>query len=114
MFAAMREDSEKFARDTNAYATFQNMKGQARMNKDKFEDHMSTYSSLLEDLVPWRMQVVQAGQEMTQAQSTRLRKSRKQMLNAAKRDLDEAREKQRLVADASDFIKHYKALILAT
>ncbi|KAF8844822.1 hypothetical protein BDN67DRAFT_1007631 [Paxillus ammoniavirescens] len=90
------------------------MRAQAKTNEEKFEALFSTYPSLLDDLVPWRMQVIQAGQEMTQAQSAQMRKSRKNMMNAAKRGLDEGREKQRLVADASELIKHYKALIFAT
>ncbi|KAF9227761.1 hypothetical protein BS17DRAFT_774267 [Gyrodon lividus] len=132
-FTMMREDSEKTSKDTNAHAdtiqsslcrleelhlrkrtAFQNMKTQVKANEEKFEDLFSTCPSLLDDLAPWRMQVIQAGQEMTQAQSARMRKSRKNMMNAAKQGLGEGREKQRLVADASDLISHYKALILAT
>ncbi|KIK93672.1 hypothetical protein PAXRUDRAFT_500919 [Paxillus rubicundulus Ve08.2h10] len=129
-FTVTREASEKTSRDTNSYAdavqkslsrleelharkraASQIMKAQARINE--FENLFSTYPSLLDDLVPCRMQVIQAGQEMTQAQSAQMRKSRKNMMNAAKRGLDEGREEQRLVADASELIKHYKALILA-
>jgi len=128
----MREDLESTARETNTYAdeilgllaqleeshlhkceTFQALKEHPNMSKEKFNNLFSTYSSLSDELAPWRMQVVQAGEEATQVQSTRMRTSRKNMVNAAKRRLDEGREKQQLVVDASELMKHYKALITA-
>ncbi|KAG8217647.1 hypothetical protein J3R82DRAFT_5800 [Butyriboletus roseoflavus] len=84
-----------------------------RIVQEKFDGLFSTYSSLLNELGPWRTQVIQAGEEATQVQSVRMRKSRKNMMNAAKRRLDEGREKQQLATDASELMKHYKALIMA-
>ncbi|KAH0830701.1 hypothetical protein J3R83DRAFT_2179, partial [Lanmaoa asiatica] len=81
--------------------------------QEKFDSLFSTYSSLLNELAPWRMRVIREGGEATRIQSVRMRKSRKDMMNAAKRRLDEGREKQQLATDASELIKHYKALIMA-
>ncbi|KIJ69128.1 hypothetical protein HYDPIDRAFT_105692, partial [Hydnomerulius pinastri MD-312] len=63
---------------------------------EKFENLFSTYPPLLDDLTSCRMRAIQAGEEIAQAQPARMRKSRKNMMNAAKCRLDEGREKQRV------------------
>jgi septum formation topological specificity factor MinE len=95
------------------HAGCQIIKEHPNMNKEKFDNLLSTYSTLLNELAPWRLQVIQAGEEATQVQSAQMRKSRKDIMNAAKRRLDEGREKQQLATDASELMKHYKALIMA-
>ncbi|KAF8559711.1 hypothetical protein OG21DRAFT_1502940 [Imleria badia] len=129
----MREDLEGTAKETSTFgdtilgllsqleelhlrkhARFQIIKEHPHMNKEKFDDLLSTYSSLLNDLAPRRMQAIQAGEEANQVQSARMRKSRKDIMNGAKHRLDEGREKQQLATDASELMKHYKALIMAT
>jgi len=98
-----------------------------RIEQEKFDNLLSTYSSLLDELAPWRMQVIQAGEEASesscssiwimtaytiphesaQVQSARMRKSRKDIMNAAKRRLDEGREKQQVWFDIAVCPKPY-------
>ncbi|KAG6376281.1 hypothetical protein JVT61DRAFT_2259 [Boletus reticuloceps] len=96
------------------HAGFQIIKGHPDMNKEKFDNLLSNYSSLLNELAPLRMRVIQEGEGATQVQSARMLKSRKELMNAVKRRLDEGREKQQLATDASELMKHYKALMMAT
>ncbi|KAI9571405.1 hypothetical protein HD554DRAFT_180687 [Boletus coccyginus] len=129
-FTVMRDDLERTTRETNTYADkILGLLGQLEdlhlrknagchiikehPNKEKFENLLSTYSSLLNELAPWRTQVIQAGEEATRVQSARMRKSRMDIMNAAKRRLDEGREKQQLATDASELMRHYKALVMA-
>lgn len=42
-----------------------------------------------------------------------MRKSRRRLMEKAKARLDGARERHKLAVDASELVKHYKALVLA-
>ena len=38
-----------------------------RIAQEKFDNLLSTYSALLNELAPWRMQVIQAGEEASES-----------------------------------------------
>ncbi|KAG9318619.1 hypothetical protein JVU11DRAFT_712 [Chiua virens] len=131
-FTTVREDVQRTARETNTYndkiiglleqleqshlrtQVGQTTNSKENVCKEKFDCLLSANAFLLSELAPCRTQVVQAGEEATEAQLIRMKRSRKEIMNAAKRRLDEGREKQQLAADASELMKHYKALITAS
>ncbi|KAH7889622.1 hypothetical protein F5I97DRAFT_559407 [Phlebopus sp. FC_14] len=131
-FTACRNRSEQVVQEANVYlenfhnellrleqlhlqkqSTFQRMIAQTKMNDQSFDDLFSGYRPLLEELAPQRIQALQTAEEMVLDQSAHMRKSRKNIMVDAKRRLDEGKERQRLAADATTLIKHYKSLILA-
>ncbi|KAG1899802.1 uncharacterized protein F5891DRAFT_980759 [Suillus fuscotomentosus] len=60
-----------------------------------------------------RIHNVDTMKAMAHVSDVEMRKSRKRLMEKAKTRLDDARERHKLAMDASDLVKHYKALVLA-
>jgi len=82
-------------------------------NVEKIHALCAEYPSLLDDLIRQRIQNVDTMKAMAHASDMEMRKSRKRLMEKAKTRLDDARERHKLAMDASDLVKHYKALVLA-
>ncbi|KAI6028533.1 hypothetical protein F5J12DRAFT_889055 [Pisolithus orientalis] len=80
-------------------------------NDAPFKSLFSANPANLDKLVTQRRLVMETLEDDVRSQSTRMRKVRKRLLKTAERRSNEQREQQRLITDASIFIKHYKALI---
>ncbi|KAG2135220.1 uncharacterized protein EDB93DRAFT_1254359 [Suillus bovinus] len=82
-------------------------------NEEKIRALCAEYSPLLDGVVPQRIQSVDTLKAMVHASDVETRKSRKRLMKQAKARLDDARERHKLAVDASELVKHYKALVLA-
>ncbi|KAI6005819.1 hypothetical protein EDD15DRAFT_675515 [Pisolithus albus] len=78
---------------------------------EPFRNLFSANPPYLDKLVAQRRLVMETLEDTVRNQSTRMRKVRNRLLKTAKQRLNEQREQQRLITDASVYIKHYKALI---
>ncbi|KAG1719895.1 uncharacterized protein EDB91DRAFT_1170183 [Suillus paluster] len=127
-FAAARTESAKLVEETNAYidsvqTTLAYMKEQHETNRsdlparlkvdeEKIDALCAAYSPLLDGVVHQRIQTEDTMKTTVEAWEVDMRKSRKRLMEKAKARLDDAREKQKLAMDASELVKHYKALVL--
>lgn len=127
-FAAARTESTKLVDEVNAHinsaqAALARIKEQheanrfdlsARLqaNEENIRVLCATYSPLL-DIVHQRIQNVDTMKAIAHASEVEMRKSRKRLMEKAKTRLDDARERHKLAMDASELVKHYKALVLA-
>ncbi|KAL4067762.1 hypothetical protein J3A83DRAFT_3739253 [Scleroderma citrinum] len=83
----------------------------AQMKTSHFDNLILANTSLLDQLVDLRTQVMETVEDAAQSQSARMQKVRRRLVKNAQRWSDEKREQQRLMTDATAFIKHYKSLI---
>ncbi|KAI6127740.1 hypothetical protein EDD17DRAFT_1098190 [Pisolithus thermaeus] len=80
---------------------------------EPFKNLFSANPPHLDRLVAQRRLIMETLEDAVRNQSTRMRKVRKRLFKTAQQRSNEQREQQRLITDASVFIKHYKALISA-
>ncbi|KIK41428.1 hypothetical protein CY34DRAFT_206005 [Suillus luteus UH-Slu-Lm8-n1] len=73
----------------------------------------AAYSPLFDDVIHQRIQSVDTMKAIAHASEVEMRKSRRRLMENAKARLDGARERHKLAVDASELVKHYKALVLA-
>ncbi|KAG1741977.1 hypothetical protein EDB19DRAFT_688161 [Suillus lakei] len=128
-FAAARIESAKLVEEIDAHinlaqTTLARIKEQhetnrsdlpARLQADEENIHAlyAAYSPLLDEVIHQRIQSVDTMKAIVQASEVETRKSRKRLMEKAKARLDDARERHKLAIDASELVKHYKALVLA-
>lgn len=128
-FATARTESAKLVEEVDAHinsvqTTLARIKEQhetnrsdlsARLQADEEKIHAlcAAYSPLLDDVAHQRIQSVDTMKAIAHASDVEMRKSRKRLMEKAKTRLDDAREKHKLAMDASELVKHYKALVLA-
>ncbi|OJA13885.1 hypothetical protein AZE42_05400 [Rhizopogon vesiculosus] len=128
VFAAARTESAKLVEDANSYADSVQMAlarmreqreanrcdllAQVKADEEKIQALYAAYSPLLDGVVHQRVQTVDTMKAMVQESEIEMRKSRKRLMKKAKARLDDARERQKLAMDATELVKHYKALIL--
>lgn len=79
--------------------------------QEPFKNLFSANPPYLDKLVAQRRLVMETLEDAVRNQSTRMRTVRRRLLKTAKQRSNEQREQQRLITDASVYIKHYKALI---
>ncbi|KAG1782263.1 hypothetical protein EV702DRAFT_1191915 [Suillus placidus] len=82
-------------------------------DEEKIYALCAAYPPLLDDVVHQRIQSVDTMKAIAHASDVETRKSRKRLMKKAKTRLDDARERHKLAMDASELVKHYKALVLA-
>ncbi|KAG2133763.1 hypothetical protein DEU56DRAFT_416346 [Suillus clintonianus] len=129
VFAASRAENAKLVEEVDAHinaahATLARIKEQheanrtdlsARLQADEEKIHAlcTAYFPLLDDVVHQRMQSTDTMKAIVQTSEVETRKSRKRLMEKTKARLDDARERHKLAMDASELVKHYKALVLA-
>lgn len=128
-FAIARAESAKLVEEVDAHinlveTTLARIKEQHKKNRsnlsarlqadeEKIQALCAAYSPLFDDVVHQRIQSVDTMKAIAHASDVETRKSRKRLMEKAKARLDDAREKHKLAVNASELVKHYKALILA-
>lgn len=128
-FATARTESAKLVEEvgahiTSAQTTLARIKEQHEANRSDLPARLqadeekicalcAAYPLLLDDVVHQRIQSVDTMKAIAHASDVEMRKSRKRLMKKAKTRLDDARERHKLAMDASELVKHYKALVLA-
>jgi len=84
-----------------------------KANDDAVQSLLATYPALLQDLVPRRIDEIDAASTMLMSLPKDREMSRRRLMRNARDQIDEGLENQRVATDAAGLIKHYKALLLS-
>lgn len=128
-FAAARTESTKLVEEVDAHinsaqttlarikelheANRSDLSARLRSNEENIYALCAAYSPLFDDIVHQRIQSVNTMKAIAHASEVEMRKSRRKLMEKAKARLDDTRERHKLAVDASELVKHYKALVLA-
>lgn len=128
-FAAARIESTKLVEEVDAHmnlaqttlarikelheANRSDLSARIQANEENIHALCAAYSPLFDDVVHQRIQSVDTMKAIAHTSEVEMRKSRRRLMEKAKARLDGARERHKLAVDASELVKHYKALVLA-
>lgn len=88
------------------------MTAQPKTIGERIDSQLSVNSSSLDELTVKRVQLNDTMENNARGHSAHMRKARMRFMRSMQRRLDERREQQQLISDATAFIKHYKSLVL--